>query len=189
MICPTDPDWEKIRIAYETTKTSFRKLQDEFGVPKTTIARRAKEDGWEKYRAPVPVREGSTAVNPRNLLNGVAVRKIEEIVRELAGHYSPVDEPLVVAYAKTYQRYLELEAIVDEEGVVSISPKTGATYMNPHYSALQSTISNLAKLGDKLGLSIASRKRLGLVLGEEDKTGSLFDLAEQLSNDDGMLDI
>ena len=130
------------------------------------------------------MRENRTAVNPKNLLNGIAVRKIEEIVKELEGHYSPVDEPLVVAYAKTYQRYLELEAIVDEEGVVVVSPKTGATYMNPHYSALQSAIANLAKLGDKLGLSIASRKRLGLVLGADDKTGDLFELAEKLSGDD-----
>ena len=114
------------------------------------------------------------------MLNSVAVRKIREITEELKGHYSSVDEPLVVAYAKTYQRWLEIEAIVDKEGIVEQSSKTGAIYLSPYFTALQSTLNNLTKLGDKLGLSIASRKRLNMKLNQEEKTNSLFDFINEI---------
>jgi hypothetical protein len=42
----------------------------------------------------------------------------------------------------------------------------------------------MSKLGDKLGLSISSRKRLNLSLGKKEKTQSLFDLVENLSEND-----
>jgi len=181
-----DVDWKSLRWDYENSKISMRKLSDKYGTYAMQISRESKRCGWEKYNPIKTVvaryEDNKVVVNPNGMLDNVAVRKIEEIVKELGDNYSPVDEPLVVMYAKNYQRYLRLENIVDQEGEVCMSPKTGATYMNPHFSALQAVISNMAKLGDKLGLSIASRKRIGMTLGMEEKTKSLFDFVSDISS-------
>ena len=181
-------DCESMQWDYENTKIGMKKLGEKYGTYPMQISRMARKLDWEKYdpiKAALEKYENKPAViNPNGMLDTVAVRKIQEIVKELGDNYSPVDEPLVVMYAKNYQRYLKLENIVDAEGEVCISPKTGATYMNPNFSALQAVISNMAKLGDKLGLSIASRKRIGLSLGVEEKTKSLFDLVGDMSQMD-----
>lgn len=39
-------DWVKIRTEYETTKTSYRKLAEKYGIPFPTIRDRAKREGW-----------------------------------------------------------------------------------------------------------------------------------------------
>ncbi len=180
-------DWESMQWDYENSKVGMKKLGEAYGTYPMQISREAKKRKWIKYdpvKAALDKYESKPAVvNPNGMLDTVAVRKIQEIVKELGDNYSPVDEPLVVMYAKNYQRYLRLEVIVDAEGEVSISPKTGATYMNPNFSALQAVISNMSKLGDKLGLSIASRSRIGISLGAEEKAQSLFDLVGDMSQD------
>ena len=185
-----DVDWKSLRWDYENTKIGMKKLSEKYGTYAMQISRESKRNNWEKYDPVKTVvamyEDKKVVVNPNGMLDNVAVRKLHEIVDELGDNYSPVDEPLVVMYAKNYQRYLRLESIVDQEGEVCISPKTGGTYMNPHFSALQAVISNLAKLGDKLGLSIASRKRIGMSLGKEEKTKSLFDLVADISNGDDL---
>ena len=190
-----DIDWESMQWEYENMKISMTALSRKYGTYTMAVSREARKRGWVKYD---PIKKAvdefesnnpsekkveykKQVTNPNGMLDTVAVRKIQEIVKELGDNYSPVDEPLVVMYAKSYQRYLKLEAIVDEEGEVVISPKTGGTYMNPNFSALQAVISNMAKLGDKLGLSIASRKRIGLSLVKEEKTKSLFDMVNDMS--------
>jgi len=180
-------DWESMQWDYENSKVGMKKLGEKYGTYPMQISREAKKRKWVKYD-PVKMaldnyESKKAVVNPNGMLDTVAVRKIQEIVKELGSNYSSVDEPMVVMYAKNYQRYLRLELIVDEEGEICISPKTGATYMNPHFSALQAVISNMSKLGDKLGLSIASRSRIGISLGVEDKTQSLFDLVCDMSQD------
>jgi len=185
-------DWESMQWDYENSKIGMKKLGEKYGTYPMQISREAKKRKWVKYdpvKMALDKYENKPAVvNHNGMLDTVAVRKIYEIVEELGDNYSPVDEPLVVMYAKNYQRYLRLESIVDKEGEVCISPKAGATYMNPHFSALQAVISNMAKLGDKLGLSIASRKRIGISLGAKEKTKSLFDIVEDLSQD-GDIDV
>lgn len=181
-----DELWRDIRFVYENEKISFNKLAKRFAVHPKRIARKAKDEKWEKFK---PFEIDNTGkkvktiiVNPNGILGTVAVRKISEILKELKGHYSPVDEPLVVAYAKNYQRYLELEAIVDDQGVCEISTKTGTAYLSPYFNALQAVTNNLQKLGDKLGLSIAARKKLGILLEDikEDKAKSLFELVDEI---------
>lgn len=182
----TDSVWEDIKWEFENLKCTLDALEDKYGVYKMKISRKSKKEKWAKY---VPstdnvTQKAVTVINPSGILNTVGIRKIQEIVEELGELYSPVDEPLVVSYAESYQRYLRLVAIVNQEGEVNLSPRTGATYMNPHFSALQSVKSDMAKLGDRLGLSIASRKRLKLNLTKEEKTKSLFDLVADISEED-----
>ncbi len=181
-------DWESMRWDFENSKCNLEFLSKKYGTYKMQISREWKKREWVKYD---PVRNAlekynskKAVINPGGILDTVAVRKIQEIVDELGDNYSPVDEPLVVMYAKNYQRYLKLEMVVDEEGEICISPKTGGTYMNPNFSALQAVISNMSKLGDKLGLSISSRNRMNMSLDKKEKTQSLFDLIEEISSVD-----
>lgn len=126
----------EIRKKYETEHTSFRKLEAEFGINYKKIQRVAKKEEWQKFS--LPKVHAKTKINPeyKKIVSKIAKRKIEELVAELGEHYSPVDEPLIVIYAMNYQRYLELEEIVNKEGEVVVSMKTGSTYMNPNFSAL-----------------------------------------------------
>jgi len=178
-------DWESARWEYENTKITMSEIAKKYGTYPMRVTRVSREQGWVKF---VPNRakdlEKKQVSNPSGLLNTVAVRKVQEIVAELGFHYSPVDEPLIIIYAKNYEMYLTLQEEVDAEGVVCTSAKTGVTYPNPRFYALQSVISNLAKLGDKLGLSIASRKRMGLDLGDKPQTSSLFDFVDTITMDE-----
>lgn len=186
----TDIKWDDMQWEYENTVCKLGYLAEKYNTYKMNISRRSKAYEWVKFD-PVKVtleKKEKMVVNPNGILDTVAIRKIREIVEELGDNYSPVDEPLVVMYAKSYQRYLKLEAVVDAEGETLVSPKTGGEYMNPSFSALQAVISNMSKLGDKLGLSISSRKRLNISLGKEEKTKSLFDLVADMSQD-GDIDV
>ena len=43
-------DWKSIRTEYLTTDTSYRKLGEKYGVHYTNIAKKAKEENWQKMR-------------------------------------------------------------------------------------------------------------------------------------------
>jgi len=185
----TDAEWEAVRWKFENTKTSYRALAKEFGVSHMTISRRAEAESWSKFDRKA-VKTGVVVEMPsdlkavtghRNILTEIGIRKVKELIEELGDNYSPIDEPLIVAYALEYQRMIKLEKMVQEQGETIQSVKTGALYMNPTFSALQSVKSNLAKLGDRFGASVASRKRVGITLNskEKDATQSLFELIEQ----------
>lgn len=179
-------DWDSLKWEYENTKISQRKLAEKYGTYPMEVSRKVKEFRWRKFdpvKQALERKEESKVVNPKGILGTTAVRKIQEITAELGDEYSPLDEPLIVSYAESYERYLKLVAIVNKHGEVSVSPRTGAEYTSPYFTALQSVKSDMAKLGDRLGLSVASRKRLQLKLGKEEKTKSLFDLVADMSMD------
>ena len=192
----TPEDWIAIKYEFENTKISMRKLAEKYKTNAMAISRCAKDEKWCKFD-PIAVakdaskdREAKAITEHRALLSAVGVRKVKEIIEELGEHYNSVDEPLIIAYAMQYQRLIKLEVEVQLEGETVMSPKSGAEYLNPKFTALQSVTSNLSKLGDKLGLSIASRKRIGIRLGKIDEnTNSLFSLVDELSNDKDIIDV
>jgi len=180
-----EPDWELIRWLWENSKTTKKQLANEFCTYDMAISRKARAENWRQFDPIVAAnikREEYTVINPEGILGKTAVRKIQEIVEELGDEYSPVDEPLVISYAESYERYLKLVAIVNKEGETSVSPKTGAVYTNPYFSALQSVKSDMAKLGDKLGLSISSRRRLRIKLNKKDNSKSLYNLVNEIAD-------
>jgi len=168
-------DWEDIKLKVEGSSTSIRAIAREHDISDTTIRKKIKKEEWVRY---VPTVQGrkKEVQSHKNILGQIALRKLYELKEELGENYNPVDEPLIVMYAKNYERYIELEIEMADEGVVAMSAKTGATYINPVFNALQMVIKNLAVLGDKLGLSIESRKKLNLQLGKKAETPSLFDI-------------
>lgn len=184
-------DWESVRWDYENTKCSFNKLAKKYGTYAMNVKRKADEGEWTKFKpgakevseAVAKFDEKQAAVaKPTNILETVGVRKVKEIIKELGSHYSQVDEPLVIAYAESYQRYLRLAKEVNKEGEVLISPKTGGEYLNPKFNAMQSLKNDLIKFGNQLGLSIAARKKLFLDLSDKEDQETLFDMVDKLSH-------
>lgn len=43
-------DWQAIKIEYITTKTSYRKLAEKYGINKDTIYQKAKSENWKELR-------------------------------------------------------------------------------------------------------------------------------------------
>lgn len=190
--------WEAIKKDYETTAVSFYQLEKHYGIGYKKINRVSKKEGWVKYKGSFvpktqPTLNEKVAISPPKKINidyenidwsELVNRKIKEIIEEMGDKYSSIDKPLIVMYSKNYERYLKLELIVDDEGETLVSYKTGSRYLNPNFIALQAVEGTLIKLSDKLGLSVASRIRLGLNFGSE-KELTLFDLISQhIKNDD-----
>ena len=44
-------DWDEIKSEYITTKTSYRKLADKYGIQYKTIADKGKDEGWNDLRS------------------------------------------------------------------------------------------------------------------------------------------
>ena len=184
---------ETAKLDYENEGVSFATLAKRYGKNHTFWWRKAKKEGWTRKEQNNKNADSKANVTPADsitpgkfdgILDAVAVRKIKEIVEELGDKYSKVDEPLLVAYAKSYQYFLKLSREIDATGISLISPKTGALYTNPAFNSWLAVTNNIAKLGERIGVSVAARKRIGLVLGADDKTESLFDFIEKISEED-----
>lgn len=174
---------------------SMNALAHHHSISRNGLVKKSKKDVWPEFMALVKtssvtiVTSGGT--NPHEqILGGIALRKIDELKKELGENYSHIDEPLIVCYAKTYERYIDLEIQMSTQEVVSISRKTGSEYLNPLFNAIQMTQKTLVTIGNQLGLSIYSRKRMGIKLGEDsEKGGSLFDFANDINRLVGAVDV
>ncbi len=174
-------DWELVKSSYENTSDSLRAIARQYGTSHTQITKKAELGGWLSDKRGTKV--SAIANAHTKILGKVAMRKIEEVKTELGDKYSSVDEPLIVMYAKNYERYLELEMTLLTDGVIVTSPKTGAEYMSPTFTASLAVQKNLVTIANQLGLSIASRKRLNISFEKEDKSQSIFDFTAEINND------
>lgn len=177
-------NWEDIKKEVETTKRSYRSIAKDYGISYSTISKKAKKEDW-KVDHRINKKVNKSVDNPYiKVLGKIALRKIDEIKDELADKYSPVDEPLIVMCARSYEEYLQLAEMVSIEGHVLASPKTGAKYLNPTFNAYQAVQKTLITVANQLGLSIASRKRLGISFKKkEDESQSIFNFVELLKED------
>ena len=191
-------NWINIKKDVETTGCSYRSLAEKHGVNHSTISKKAKNEEWNishrnkrkstkstnKNNSSVPEKSNNDNKEFISILGNIALRKIEELKKELGKHYSPIDEPLIVMCAKSYEEYINLALKVSDEGYTCISSKTGATYLNPTFNAYQAVQKNLITIANQLGLSISSRKRLGISFKKEEDQNSIFDFAKELTNYD-----
>jgi len=179
--------YEEIKDLVENTKLSYRKIAEQYGTNHTQIGKIVKKDKWDTEHR---ISKNSNQMTPyKRILGPTAIRKMDEIIKELGEHYSPTDEPLIVMCAKSYEEYLDLGEQVSLEGYTCMSPKTGATYLNPTFNAYQAVQKNLMTVSDRLGLSISARKKLGLKFKRPgQKQASIFDIFGELSKEDHDLD-
>ncbi|WP_345969630.1 P27 family phage terminase small subunit [Sulfurimonas sp. HSL1-6] len=184
-------DWEKLEKDYRAGEFATKAaMAERYGCSTTAINKKAKKEGWPIYEPRSEVLEKVSKKPPakphEKILGPIAMRKIDELKNELGEHYSSVDEPLIVSYAKSYERYLDLEKRMVDEDVIAYSSKTGSAYIHPLFNAIQMTQKTLVTLAGQLGLSIASRKKLGINFNGEDgkRTQSLFDIAGTINNMD-----
>lgn len=182
-----------IKEAVENTKRSYRDIAKEFGTNHTQIGNLVKNNNWNvEHRVSKNSNVSTLEAKPHSAILGkTAVRKIEEIKKELGKQYSPVDEPLIVMYAKSYERYIDLESKLglSVDRIIAISSKTGSEYLSPLFTATLAIQKNLVTIANQLGLSIASRKKLGLNFKKEDEgQTSIFDFSKELAFDDEDLD-
>ena len=180
---------EAIKNEVEKTNRSYRAIAEEYGTNHTQIRNLIKNHGWNvEHRVSKNSTISTSDAKPHiAILGKTALRKIDEIKNELGKQYSPVDEPLIVMYAKSYERYIELEQRLGlgVDKIIAVSSKTGAEYMSPHFTATLAIQKNLVTIANQLGLSIASRKKLGLNFKKEDEgQTSIFDFVKELSTDD-----
>ena len=177
--------WKEIRADYEGSRVSVRALAKKYGLNRNKINEKRKSENWVKYLPTAKSAKSKTALSATDtvILGQIAVRKIEEVKAELGDHYSNLDEPLIVVFAKNYERYVELEHALAVEGVVLRSEKTGGMYQNPNFTALQAVQKTLLTYANQLGLSMSSRKMLGIKPGSGKKSEmSLFDISDDINN-------
>lgn len=181
-------NWAQVQKEYENTTRSLRDLAADFNTSHTQIGKKAKELGWQ-LRSKVSKKaagNGNDKDDYKDIIGKVAMRKMHELIKELGNQYSSVDEPLIVMYARNYEQWIELEKEIAKHGVTAKSPK-GGLYLHPTFNASLALQKTLVTIANQLGLSIASRKRLGMVIGEEKKEGNLFDFLDAFSGDDDQL--
>ena len=199
---------ESAKRDYENKNISFASLAKRYGKNHSFWWRKAKKEGWEKYsgkkdvkkkpqlqiplenkdepekQSPLSSDDKATVMDTFDgILSSLAVRKIKEIVDELGQHYSPIDEPVLVVYAKSYEYFVKLSKQIDEEGISLISLKTGSIYSNPNFNSWLSVGKNIASIGEKIGVTASARKRIGITLGADNKTESLFDFIEKMMDE------
>lgn len=174
-------DWLLVRNEYENTVDSLRAIAKRHGTNHTQIRKKVDLEDWVNDDRVSKVPNISNAHT--KILGRVALRKIEEIKTELGEKYSPVDEPLIVMYAKNYERYLDLEQDLLKDGVIAYSVKTGAQYMSPTFTASLAVQKNLVTIANQLGLSIASRKKLNISFSKDEDSQTIFDFTKEINND------
>lgn len=167
---------KEIQREYETSKTSFAKLGLKHEIAHKKIQAYGKKHGWIKF-------------NPLVVLD-VEVEEpqghkvYEDVKAILGGSYRDIDSVLISMYTDSYTAYIELKNLVDEEGRIIISEKTGSRYINPNVNLLQTERNNIIKLGKELGINTSTRIRLGIEIeNNEKKEASIFDILDNLDED------
>ena len=76
-------DWEKLKIEYITTKTSYRKLAEKYGVSFNTLKTHAVEEGWNKLKQQAQEKATTKIVN--TVANEIAKNsvKIDKVADKL----------------------------------------------------------------------------------------------------------
>ncbi|MDD5159676.1 MAG: P27 family phage terminase small subunit [Sulfuricurvum sp.] len=167
-------DWDEIKKDFLGGKfRSVNALASHYKVSRPGIMKKSKKEEWGDFvplskNMPVSTIDKSVTNPYIDILGPIALRKIEQLKQELGNHYSNVDEPMIVCYAKTYERWLALEIkMMDQEEVLE-SEKTGSKYINPLYNVIQMTIKTLTLLSSQLGVSMPSRHKMNIKIGEHE---------------------
>ncbi|WP_345993753.1 P27 family phage terminase small subunit [Sulfurimonas sp. HSL-1716] len=176
-------DWEYIRSEFEETTKSENLIAEQNDVSRGALQRRRDKEGWIRKNYGDSIKDKSLIDMRNPILGKIALRKVDEVKKELGNNYSSLDEPVLVGFALSYERWLKFHMIIQSQGSVEESSK-GTVYISPYENLAQSEFNNMMKAASQLGLSIASRKRLNLTPESEKEEASLFDIADQLNDEE-----
>lgn len=76
-------DWKKIKAEYVAGGTSYRKLAQKYGVPRTNLERRAKEEKWTELRRQAEVKTEAKIINAVSEKNAKIDDKYYRLVDKL----------------------------------------------------------------------------------------------------------
>jgi len=173
-----DIDWDYIRDDYENTTKSIRLLARENDVSHGAIQRRIKVEQWEKSSSVDAIKDKSLiGANP--LLDKIALKKAHEIISDLGENYSSLDEPLVAVFVHNYSKWVTVQFIIKEEGSVITSEK-GSVYISPYENLASQYENKILKVASQLGLSLSSRKRIGISSKSDTDEPDLFTLSQDV---------
>ena len=152
-------DWESIEEDILAGNLSFPKIAEKHGIDRSYLHKQVKKRNLKRGK--------STKVHIVDLIEGAFISEFARdryyLTKEKMGdEWTIIDDNILIPLCNQYARVIELEKIVQVEGVTIISSKTGAPYANPNYNALQGSIKTVASLGKELALTVASRKRAGI---------------------------
>ena len=95
-------DWEKIERDYVQTKISYREIADKYGVNRTTVAKKAKQDNWVEKRKQFT---DKILTGIKELENKVALSKAEI--------YTEVMDESLLANRKMLSKIIERALTID----------------------------------------------------------------------------
>ena len=171
----SEETWEAVRHDYEAVGLTYKALHEEYGISISSLKRRSKDHNWERLNNVIK----SVDVISSGMLTSTVLRKVKEIREELGENYSAMDEPLILMFASNFQMWLNIEAEIMRTGYTSVSSK-GTEYLSPSFLARSQVEKKLITISNQLGISLASRKKMGLESGTKKKSSSLFDIVDEI---------
>jgi len=173
-------NWKHIKSEYEETLKSVRSIARENDIAHATIQKKAKKEEWIKLDENLI--GDKDLITTSSFLGKTAIRKIKELISELGADYSSVDEPLIIMFASNYEMWIDLQIKLKETGITCTSPK-GGSYLSAEFNALKSVEKTLTNIANSFGLSLSSRKRLGINSNNnQNNNSSIFDLANAVND-------
>ena len=73
------PDWKKIKAEYIAGGTSYRKLAEKYGVPRSNLERRAKAERWTELRGQAECKAEAKIVNSISEKQASRANKINDV--------------------------------------------------------------------------------------------------------------
>ncbi len=145
-------DWNEIKKEYISTKTSYRKLVDKYGVSLTTLQRIASKENW------LGLRQQAETKTETKLLNSIAIEKaqvkcnIERVANKLIGKLETSIDALKVIDGGTIKSYTS--ALKDLKEITNIKSEID----------LKEQEARIAKLEKDVGKGDIESSEIGVVL-------------------------
>ena len=143
------PNWKKIKTEYARGGTSFGKLAEKYGIPRSTIADRAKREDWVALR-----RDVSDATRAKT------VQKISDQESELLAELSTMQVRAAKAAYQSYPDGVGTKTVRETVDVKEITMEDGSVKKFPLASRftndIESAVRSIATLGKLFGLDAGS---------------------------------
>ncbi len=174
-------DWELIEKDVLEGFLTFPEIAEKHGIDRSYLHKQIKKRNWTPQKS---TKSTNVDLLESTFISDVAKDRYYLIKDKMGDVLTELDDLSLIPLVNAYARMIELEAIVLKEGVSIVSPKTGSPYQNPNYNALLSTTKSVAALGKELGLTVRSRKQVGISPKSDKKDESIFNIVDSFNMED-----